>query len=87
MWRHIRAIGLLPVTVTVVVPGLLVWRTEAEIAGWPLAAAGALLIALGVMLVTWTVTLFARLGKGTLAPWDATSRLVVPAPTATCETR
>ncbi len=80
MWRHIRAIGLLPVTVAVVVPGLLVWRTEAEVAEWPLAAVGALLIALGVLLVTWTVTLFARRGKGTLAPWDPTSRLVVAGP-------
>ena len=80
MWRHIRAIGLLPVTVAVVVPGLLVRRTEAEVAEWPLAAVGALLIALGVSLVTWTVTLFARRGKGTLAPWDPTSRLVVAGP-------
>jgi protein-S-isoprenylcysteine O-methyltransferase Ste14 len=30
--------------------------------------------------VTWTVSLFARIGKGTLAPWDPTSRLVVVGP-------
>ncbi len=80
MWRHILAIGLLPVTVAVVVPGFMVWRTEAEVAEWPLAAVGALLIALGVLLVTWTVTLFAHRGKGTLAPWDPTTRLVVAGP-------
>jgi protein-S-isoprenylcysteine O-methyltransferase Ste14 len=80
VWRHIRAIGLLPLMVTVVVPGVVVWRSGAELAGRPLAAAGALLVALGVMLVTWTVRLFARLGRGTLAPWDPTSRLVVAGP-------
>jgi protein-S-isoprenylcysteine O-methyltransferase Ste14 len=80
VWRHLRAIGLLPVTVTVVVPALVLWRDEVEIAGPPLAALGALLIAGGVALVTWTVALFARLGRGTLAPWDPTARLVVAGP-------
>ena len=28
----------------------------------------------------WTATLFARIGKGTLAPWDPTARLVVAGP-------
>ena len=70
---------LLPGTVTVVVPALLLWLGGAEIE--PLTAAiGALLIAIGVGLVAWTVTLFARVGSGTLAPWDPTSKLVVRGP-------
>lgn len=80
VWRHLRAIGLLPVTVTIVVPGLILWRTGAELAPWPLATLGIALIATGFALVTWTVSLFARIGKGTLAPWDPTSRLVVVGP-------
>jgi protein-S-isoprenylcysteine O-methyltransferase Ste14 len=36
--------------------------------------------ALGLVLVVWTVTLFAKVGHGTLAPWDPTSRLVVRGP-------
>lgn len=80
VWRHLRAIGLLPVTVTIVVPGLILWRTGAELAPWPLATVGIALIATGFALVTWTVSLFARIGKGTLAPWDPTSRLVVVGP-------
>lgn len=80
VWRHLRAIGLLPVTVTIVVPGLILWRTGAELAPWPLATVGIVLIAIGLALVTWTVSLFARIGKGTLAPWDPTSRLVVVGP-------
>ena len=80
VWRHLRAIGLLPVTVTIVVPGLILWRTGAKLAPWPLATVGIVLIAIGLALVTWTVSLFARIGKGTLAPWDPTSRLVVVGP-------
>ena len=41
---------------------------------------GGLLIAAGVALVVWTVTLFANVGHGTLAPWDPTSQLVVGGP-------
>ena len=80
VWRHLRAIGLLPVTVAVVVPGLILWWGEAELGTWPLVTAGIALIALGLVLVSWTVALFARIGKGTLAPWDPTSRLVVVGP-------
>ena len=80
VWRHLRAIGLLPVTVTIVVPGLILWRTGAELAPWPLATVGVVLIGIGLALVTWTVSLFARIGEGTLAPWDPTSRLVVVGP-------
>ena len=67
-------------TVTIVVPGLILWRTGAELAPWPLATVGVVLIGIGLALVTWTVSLFARIGKGTLAPWDPTSRLVVVGP-------
>ena len=80
VWRHLRAIGLLPVTVTIVVPGLILWRAGAELAPWPLATVGVALIGIGLALVTWTVSLFVRIGKGTLAPWDPTSRLVVVGP-------
>jgi protein-S-isoprenylcysteine O-methyltransferase Ste14 len=80
LWLHFRAIGLLPVTVTGVVPALILWQSGAGLATWPLAAVGVVLVALGGALVTWTVALFARVGKGTLAPWDPTSRLVVAGP-------
>jgi protein-S-isoprenylcysteine O-methyltransferase Ste14 len=80
VWRHLMAIGLLPAMVAVVVPGLVVWRGGADVAAWPLALLGVLLIALGLVLVAWTVALFAKVGRGTLAPWDPTSRLVVIGP-------
>jgi protein-S-isoprenylcysteine O-methyltransferase Ste14 len=56
--------------------------------GWGLAtvlgvlstALGIALIGSGLLLWAWTVRLFARVGKGTLAPWDPTRRLVVEGP-------
>jgi len=76
--RHLAAIVLLPGTVTVAVPALLL--SDADLAPWPLAALGAALIAAGVGMIAWTVALFAGVGQGTLAPWDPTSRLVVRGP-------
>jgi protein-S-isoprenylcysteine O-methyltransferase Ste14 len=79
VWRHLRAIGLLPFVATVVVPGVLVWHGDDVHVGAP-ALLGALLIAVGVGLFAWTVALFEALGEGTLAPWDPTSKLVVRGP-------
>ncbi len=42
--------------------------------------AGLALIAAGLALWVWTVRLLARIGRGTLAPWDPTRRLVVEGP-------
>jgi protein-S-isoprenylcysteine O-methyltransferase Ste14 len=70
---------LLPGTVTVLTPALIVWLAGAHIE--PVTAAiGASLILIGFALVAWTVALFVRVGRGTLAPWDPTSRLVVRGP-------
>ena len=79
-WRHLRAIGLLPLAVTLVVPGIILWSTGSAGADRVLAVPGLLLIAVGLGLVAWTVRLLARVGHGTLAPWDPTSRLVVLGP-------
>ena len=78
--RQLAAVGLLPVTVTLVVPGLILRRNGADGGGWALVLVGAVLVAAGVALVAWTATLFARVGRGTIAPWDPTSRLVVLGP-------
>ncbi len=78
--RHLLAIALLPVMVTVAVPGLVLWGHSFDPAAWPLVLLGVLLIGLGFALVAWTVALFATIGRGTLAPWDPTARLVVLGP-------
>jgi protein-S-isoprenylcysteine O-methyltransferase Ste14 len=87
-WRQARAIALLPGNVTIVVPALILllgagpdpaWGLDGPLAVLAVIAAGAL-IATGLALWLWTVRLFARVGRGTLAPWDPTGRLVVEGP-------
>jgi protein-S-isoprenylcysteine O-methyltransferase Ste14 len=77
--RVLRAVVLLPGTVAVLVPALIVWLGGADFEPGTVAV-GALLILVGLALVVWTVTLFANVGRGTLAPWAPTSRLVVRGP-------
>ena len=83
-WRHLRSILLLPVTVTLIVPGLLL-STRSIYIGWGLPSAwqliplsgGLLYLAAGLRLLVQTIALFATQGQGTLAPWDPPRRLVV----------
>jgi protein-S-isoprenylcysteine O-methyltransferase Ste14 len=86
--RHLVAILLLPFVVTVIVPGWLMearWALPAElpattaVARATHVAGGALLVA-GALLFAWCVLLFARVGRGTLAPWDPTTALVAVGP-------
>jgi protein-S-isoprenylcysteine O-methyltransferase Ste14 len=85
--RLLRAVALLPGMVAVAVPALLVWLYGTDV-GWGLASplsalpvlAGAALILVALRLWFETVRLFASIGKGTLAPWDPTRRLVVRGP-------
>ena len=87
VWRHVRAIGLLPGTGVVFVPSLILALTDTDV-GWGLGGAlqalpillGTILICAGLALMYRTITLFAREGDGTLAPWDPTRRLVVRGP-------
>jgi protein-S-isoprenylcysteine O-methyltransferase Ste14 len=78
--RQLAAVALLPVTVTLVVPALILWRTGWDGGGWALGLMGGALVVAGVALVAWTATLFSTVGRGTIAPWDPTSRLVVVGP-------
>jgi protein-S-isoprenylcysteine O-methyltransferase Ste14 len=85
--RQLRAIALLPGMGVLVVPAAIAEGTGVD-PGWGLPAApawltallGGGLIALGLVLVVQTVALLVRIGRGTLAPWDPTVRLVVRGP-------
>lgn len=90
--RHLAAILLLPFVVTVLVPGWLMETRSGFVGVLPAelpasravalathVAGGTLLVA-GVALFAWCVLLFARIGQGTLAPWDPTRRLVAVGP-------
>lgn len=85
--RHLVSILLLPCTVVVVVPYTLLHRAAKvalpggrAVATWAQASVGAALFLGGFMLFAWTVGLFARRGRGTLAPWDPTKQLVATGP-------
>lgn len=83
MLRQLQAF-LLPITVTILVPLLILTSTNTNIGlGLPTpinllpAVFGLLLIVGGLMLVVVTISWFITIGKGTLAPWAPTRRLVV----------
>ena len=84
--RHALSVTLLPGTVLVVVPAWIARRYGVD-AAWPrtageiaLAAAGVLLLVPGVVLFGASLRRFFTTGRGTLAPWDPPSRLVVAGP-------
>jgi protein-S-isoprenylcysteine O-methyltransferase Ste14 len=79
--KHVRAVALLPLIVTIIVPAVLLAATDGFRApGLLLGIAGAVFVACGLLFMAWTITLFVRIGRGTLAPWDPTTRLVVTGP-------
>lgn len=84
MFKQIRSIIVLPFTVTVVIPALL-WFTvtspEVNWKIWPLLIAIPLGIT-GLFFLIWTITLFIKIGKGTLAPWNPTQKLIITGPYA-----
>lgn len=79
-WRQARAILQLPFVVAVVVPACALILDGPRLATWPGWLLGVPLMLAGLALMVATIRLFARIGRGTLAPWDPTSRLVVAGP-------
>jgi protein-S-isoprenylcysteine O-methyltransferase Ste14 len=78
--RQARAILALPFMVTVVGAAIVLASTDEEGTSGLRSVAGALLVVVGLALWAWTVRLFAVLGRGTLAPWDPPTELVVEGP-------
>lgn len=88
-WRHLISILVAPVTMTLLIPALIVDWADVHMPdlGSPLiaglVAVGGLLIAGGVGIWAWTVVLFHRVGRGTLGVGDVMGepvRLVVEGP-------
>ena len=85
--RHILAILLLPTMVALIVPRWILVtfanadsRWPADHGSWIPRTLGGLVVLAGLALVTWCISLFVRVGRGTLAPWDPTSNLVAVGP-------
>jgi protein-S-isoprenylcysteine O-methyltransferase Ste14 len=70
IWQALAAFLALPTVVGFVVPWLL------RPPGARVSAAGAVFLAIGVVLLVWCVRDFYVTGKGTLAPWAPPQRLV-----------
>ncbi|MCW5876866.1 MAG: isoprenylcysteine carboxylmethyltransferase family protein [Anaerolineales bacterium] len=80
--RPLFAILVLPGTVLGLVPYWLLRSFGSQSTAWDgaLQLAGALLLIAGLSLLGWCIYLFARVGRGTLAPWDPTQALVAAGP-------
>ncbi len=80
-----RSVLLLPFTVTILIPSLILAQPNAISLGWALPmpwrivliAAALLCLGAGLWLLLQTIRLFAVQGQGILAPWDPPTRLVV----------
>ena len=86
--RHSISILFLPFLVVVVVPSYLLtaftssdscWVNGSPIM-WLSRFVGGASIIIGFALFSWCVSLFARVGQGTLAPWDPTRNMVIVGP-------
>jgi protein-S-isoprenylcysteine O-methyltransferase Ste14 len=86
--RHLISILLLPFLVVVVIPRWLLRAysiSDTRWVGGTVAAAaaqisGIVIFLCGFAVFAWCVSLFWRIGQGTLAPWDPTQRLVAVGP-------
>jgi protein-S-isoprenylcysteine O-methyltransferase Ste14 len=85
IFKHLRDILILPFTVTVIVPYSIYNEKQLFIPDILLCKiTGALLAAAGLTLFLYTVFLFRTIGKGTLAPWTPTQKLVITGPYKYC---
>jgi len=78
---------ILPFTVLLIIPAGILWATGFRIGwglGWPWDAvvvlAGSVLMGNGLYYLFMTIWLFINIGKGTLAPWSPTKKLVIIGP-------
>ena len=78
---------ILPFTVLLIVPAGILWATGFRIGwglGWPWDAvvmlAGSVLMGNGLYYLFMTIWLFINIGRGTLAPWSPTKKLVIIGP-------
>lgn len=82
--KHLQSF-LLPISATIVIPATIIGLTGRGESFWgahfvhfPIQLAiGTTLVLIGLALLTSTIKLFISIGKGTLAPWHPTQKLVV----------
>lgn len=82
-WNHLRAVMLLPVMNTAIIPGVLLFlfpdaafRHSPAVVNLIALCLALPIFATGLMLAARAVWLFVKRGGGTLAPWDPTCMLI-----------
>jgi protein-S-isoprenylcysteine O-methyltransferase Ste14 len=78
---------ILPLTALFIIPAAILWATGFKI-GWGLGLpwdavivlAGGISMGTGLYYLSITIRLFVNIGKGTLAPWSPTKKLVIIGP-------
>ncbi|MDZ4710086.1 MAG: isoprenylcysteine carboxylmethyltransferase family protein [Saprospiraceae bacterium] len=83
--KHLRDIVILTVTALLIVPWLLFRSSPEIIPGYlSIKILSMLLFMSGLSLFSWTVYLFQKIGRGTLAPWSPKSSLITSGPYRVC---
>ena len=83
-FRIFKAIIALPVPVCIIMPFILLYLSGFQFGDFQLwrFLTGAVCLITGIVLAVMTVRLFYRLGNGTPAPWDPTTKMIVAGPYA-----
>jgi protein-S-isoprenylcysteine O-methyltransferase Ste14 len=83
--KHLRDIAMLPLTVTCLVP-YLIFEGHSELIPDNIYAKvmGIIIGITGLALFLYTVLLFDKIGKGTLAPWSEKQKLIIYGPYRYC---
>lgn len=81
----LKAILILPFNVLVTIPAVILYFCQFDIISPAFSfkfISMLFLLALGFLLVIWTILLFYATGKGSLAPWNPIDKLIITGPYA-----
>ena len=86
-FRQVESTLALPFAVIVLIPAMIVYFTQSNLKFLLYNSIttisfiiGTTMIIVGLLILTKTILLFSQIGKGTLAPWDPTRKLVAIGP-------
>lgn len=81
----LKAILILPFNVLITIPVIILYFCDFKLVGTQqiiLLMVAIFLFVLGFILMSWTIFLLFYIGKGSLAPWNPTQKLVTSGPYA-----
>ena len=87
LFQVLRSILILPFNVLMTIPFLIFYFSDGEqspllisLSKWVIIPSSAIFLVTGLTLMYKSISLFYKKGKGTLAPWNPTQKLVVEGP-------